>query len=56
MDVINYKMNMFQITPQSLPDFMGTAEEIELFLAGKQALAKGKLDWLCNLLWIKFRV
>jgi antitoxin component HigA of HigAB toxin-antitoxin module len=56
VDVVNYKMNMFQITPQSLPGFIGTAEEIELFMAGKQTLAPEKIEWLCNLLWIKFRV
>ncbi|GAA3956947.1 hypothetical protein [Mucilaginibacter dorajii] len=56
LDVVKYKMNMLEIAPQSLPGFIGTAEEIELFLAGKQALAKEKLDWLCNLLWIKFSI
>lgn len=56
LDVVKYKMEMLEITPQSLPHFVGTPEEIDLFLAGKQSLPDEKFDRLCNLLWIKFRI
>jgi antitoxin component HigA of HigAB toxin-antitoxin module len=56
LDVVKYKMEMLEIMPQSLPDFVGTAEEIDLFLAGKQSLTDEKLERLYDFLWIKFRV
>jgi HTH-type transcriptional regulator/antitoxin HigA len=56
LDVVKYKMEMFEITPQSLPDFIGTPEEIDLFLAGKQPLPNEKLERLYDFLWIKFRI
>ncbi|WP_295716424.1 hypothetical protein [Mucilaginibacter sp.] len=55
-DVVKYKMEMLEIAPQNLPDFVGTAEEIDLFLAGKQPLPDEKLERLCDFLWIKFRI
>ena len=56
LDVVKYKMEMFEITPQSLPDFVGTPAEIDLFLAGKQSLPEEKLERSYDFLWIKFRI
>jgi antitoxin component HigA of HigAB toxin-antitoxin module len=56
LDVVKYKMDMLEIEPQSLSGFIGSAEEIDLFLAGKQPLSAEKLDRLCQFLWIKFSI
>jgi len=53
---VKSRMEEFQIQPEQLPSLIGSREEIDLFLSGKQSLAEEQLRPLLKMLGFHFTV
>jgi len=53
LDVIKLKMKELELLPSYLTKVIGSEEDVNLFLAGKNALSNKTLRALCNKLYIR---